>query len=126
MIDGQSLRYRNTPPVWESFQWPNPGAIPGAKISAVTSDGRTVDIVDAPGANGFARMMQLAQVQQREDSSTLTWTVQNVAVTVDMRTQGNSGGGGDWQRGLRLPAVVVGQAPVSTAGEGTQDAEDGA
>lgn len=126
VIDGQSLRYRNTPPVWESFQWPNPGAIPGAKISAVTSDGRTVDIVDAPGANGFARMMQLAQVQQREDSSTLTWTVQNVAVTVDMRTQGNSGGGGDWQRGLRLPAVVVGQAPVSTAGEGTQDAEDGA
>ena len=128
VIDGQTLRYRNTPPVWESFQWPNPGAIPGAKITAVTSDGRSVDVVDAPGANGFARMMQMAQVQQREDSSTLTWNVQNVSVTLDMRTQGHSGGGGDWQRGLRLPAVVVGQqaAASSMAGEGTQEAEDGA
>ena len=130
-IDGQSLRYRNTPPVWESFQWPNPGAVPGAKITAVTSDGRTVDVLDAPGANGFARMMQVAQVQQRDDSSTLTWSAQNVSVTIEMRTQGQSGGGGDWQRGLRLPATVAGQpAPAAAvAGDGsrqTQEADEGA
>ncbi len=131
-IDGQSLRYRNTPPVWESFQWPNPGAVPGAKISAVTSDGRTVDVLDAPGANGFARMMQVAQVQQREDSSTLTWSAQNVTVTIDMRTQGQTGGGGDWQRGLRLPETVAGQARpagasvASDRSQLTQDAEEGA
>ena len=130
-IDGQSLRYRNTPPAWESFQWPNPGAVPGARITAVTSDGRTVEVLDAPGANGFARMMQMAQVQQREDSSTLTWSAQNVSVTIDMRTQGQSGGGGDWQRGLRLPPTVAGQPAPATAvaGEGsqhTQEAEEGA
>lgn len=127
-IDGQTLRYRNTPPVWESFQWPNPGAVAGAKVTAVTGDGRTVEVLDAPGANGFARMMQMAQVQQREDSSTLTWSAQNVSVTVEMRTQGQAGGGGDWQRGLRLPAAVAGQvaAAPTVAGERTQEAEDGA
>ena len=131
-IDGQTLRYRNTPPVWESFQWPNPGVVAGARITAVTGDGRTVEVLDAPGANGFARMMQLAQVQQREDSSTLTWSAQNVSVTVDMRTQGQAGGGGDWQRGLRLPATVAGQAAAAPAmagdgaGQQTQEAEEGA
>ena len=131
-IDGQELRYRNTPPVWESFQWPNPGAVPGATITAVTGDGRTVDVLDAPGVNGFARMMQAARVQQRDDSSTLTWSAHNVSVTVDMRTQGQVGGGGDWQRGLRLPETVAGRATGAPAVAGdahqgqTQDAEDGA
>jgi len=77
-------------------------------------------------------MMQVAQVQQREDSSTLTWSAQNVTVTIDMRTQGQTGGGGDWQRGLRLPETVAGQARpagasvASDRSQLTQDAEEGA
>lgn len=59
------------------------------------------------------------------------WSVQNISVTIDMRTQGQTGGGGDWQRGLRLPAAVAGQPQPATvvAGEGsqhTQEAEEGA
>ncbi len=53
-ISGQTLRYRNTPPQWMTMQWPNAGAVPGAKITAVTSDGRSVEMFNAPGDNGLA------------------------------------------------------------------------
>ncbi len=116
-IDGQVLRYRNTPPEWETFQWPNPGTVPGARISAIASDGRSVEIFNAPGSNGFARLMQAAAIEGGADKSLVTWQEGGVSLTVEMRTvrrAGAGGGDGDWQRGLQLPAVVAG-APLAAA-----------
>lgn len=123
-IDGQVLRYRNTPPAWQTFQWPNPGAVPGAKLVAVASDGRQVELANAPGGNGLARLMGVATQENRDDSSTLTWTKDGVSVSVLMkivrRSGSGTGGSGDWQRGLQLPATVAGNgqkdAPMQDAG----------
>lgn len=128
-IDGRVLRYRNTPPQWETFQYPNPQGIPGTKITAVTSDGRTVDIVDAPGSNGLARMIAAASNERRADSSLLTWSKDGVSISVELRVNNqaqSSGSGGDWKRGLALPATVAGAVPSAdrTAAPAAAPTED--
>ncbi|KLJ02880.1 type VI secretion system membrane subunit TssM [Luteimonas sp. FCS-9] len=128
-IDGQTLRYRNTPPTWTTLQWPNPGSVPGARLLAVAGDGRTVEVFNMPGGNGFARMMGEAKIENRGDNSLLTWTRDGITVSMMMRIirrPGASGGGNDWQRGLQLPALVAGQAAAPPVDEGDADAEGGA
>ncbi|HZW17621.1 MAG TPA: type VI secretion system membrane subunit TssM [Luteimonas sp.] len=125
-IDGQTLRYRNTPPAWQTFQWPNPGAVPGARLVAVTGDGRTVELVNAPGGSGVSRLMGAATQEDRDESSTLTWARDGVSVSVVMRkirSPGSGSGGSDWQNGLQLPATIVGAQPAVAAAEpdGTED-----
>jgi type VI secretion system protein ImpL len=115
-IDGQSLRYRNTPPQWTTMQYPNVGQIPGVKISAVTGDGRTVEVFNAPGTNGFKRLMSEGKYERLDDSSRITWESDGVAVTVEMRIVRRAGAGtdgGDWQRGLQLPETVAGGMPAA-------------
>lgn len=117
-IDGQTLRYRNTPPQWTTMQYPNAGQIPGVKITALTGDGRTVEVFNAPGANGFKRLMSEGKYERLDDSSRITWENQGVAVTVEMRIVRRAGAGsdgGDWQRGLQLPETVAGGTPVPAA-----------
>lgn len=117
-IDGQQLRYRNTPPQWTTMQYPNAGQIPGVKISAVTGDGRTVEVFNAPGSNGFKRLMSEGQYERLDDSSRITWEGSGVAVTVEMRVvrrAGTGSDGSDWQRGLQLPERVAGGPPVAAA-----------
>jgi type VI secretion system protein ImpL len=115
-IDGQTLRYRNTPPQWETFQWPNASGIPGARVSAVTGDGRTIDLINAPGPNGFNRLMQEASITPSMDGHKLTWTNSGTSVSIDIRIVRSpstvSGGSNDWRRGLQLPAQVVGNGPA--------------
>lgn len=117
-IDGQQLRYRNTPPQWETFQWPNPGAVPMARITAVTADGRSVELFNAAGGNALARMIEASSLQAGDDSSRLSWQQEGVTVMVDMRTVqrtgGGAGGDGSWRRGLRLPERVA-SAPAPAA-----------
>ncbi|GAB3052546.1 type VI secretion system membrane subunit TssM [Stenotrophomonas tumulicola] len=116
-IDGQVLRYRNTPPQWTTMQYPNVGAVPGAKINAVTSDGRTVEVFNAPGGNGFTRLMTEGSYENLDEGSRITWSAQGVAVSVEMRIvrrPGAAAEGGDWQRGLQLPETVAG-APATPA-----------
>src|SRR5690606_19131836 len=60
-IDGQSTRYRNMAPAWVNFVWPNPTGTPGVRITGVTVDGRTVEILNEPGRFGLTRMFELAQ-----------------------------------------------------------------
>ncbi|UKE68203.1 type VI secretion system membrane subunit TssM [Xanthomonas cerealis pv. cerealis] len=112
-IDGQTLRYRNTPPQWMTMQWPNAGAVPGAKITAVTSDGRSVEMFNAPGKNGLKRLLTAAAKESLDDvTRRFTWSDQGVSISVQLRIVQNAdtaaGGGGDWQRGLQLPATVAG------------------
>lgn len=109
-IDGQQLRYRNTPPQWETFQWPNPGAVPMARISAITADGRSLEMFNAAGGNALALLIEAATVQQGRESSRLSWEVEGVTVMIDMRTVRRAGAAsndGSWRRNLRLPERIT-------------------
>lgn len=116
-IDGQSLRYRNTPPQWVTMQYPNIGQVPGAKITAVTSDGRTVEVFSAPGSNGFDRLMSSGTFEKLDGSTRVTWNGSGVSVAVEMRVVRRAGAGSDgsdWQRGLQLPVTVAGGVPAAS------------
>ncbi|OXC80444.1 type VI secretion system membrane subunit TssM [Caballeronia sordidicola] len=140
-IDGQQLRYRNTPPQWTNFVWPNPQGTPGAHLSATTFDGRTVELVNEPGRYGLEKLINAAQRKRRPDGTfDLTWTQGSVSISVSMRIissaqaagaggGGSSGNSGDQPqrqslRGLQLPSSVADVAaaagrtavPVAPAG----------
>lgn len=115
-IDGQQLRYRNTPPSWSNMVHPGPQGVSGARVSAVTFDGRTVELFNQPGQFGLQRLFEAAQ-RKRKDNGVfeLRWTAQNVSVAVDLKivSSPQSTGGGQSQaqgfRGLRLPPAIVGR-----------------
>jgi type VI secretion system protein ImpL len=73
-IDGQQLRYRNTAAVWTPFVWPHPGGSPGARITGVSLDGRTVELLNVPGRFGLQRMFETAERRKLPDGShELSW-----------------------------------------------------
>jgi type VI secretion system protein ImpL len=115
------MRYRNTPPQWTNFVWPNPSGSPGATLNATTFDGRTLQLVNEPGRYGLEKLINSAQRKRRPDGTfDLSWTQGNVTVAVSMRiisTSQASGSSSDAPqqqslRGLRLPSSV---ADVSAA-----------
>lgn len=127
-IDGQVLRYRNTPPQPMTMQYPNPTGAPGARITAVSTDGRTITVFDGPGRQGLSKLFQAAKTEGAGDSTyNMTWSTDSISVPVQMRIvqkpSDNGGGGSDWQKGLQLPATVAGspaaapapQAPAASA-----------
>lgn len=127
-IDGQQLRYRNTPPQWTNFVWPNPQGSPGATLSATTFDGRTVQLVNEPGRYGLEKLINSAQRKRRPDGTfDLTWVQGSVNVSVTMRiisTSQPTGGGGDQPqqqslRGLQLPSSIA-DASAGAAQNATQ------
>ncbi|WDD96176.1 type VI secretion system membrane subunit TssM [Burkholderia sp. FERM BP-3421] len=115
-IDGQQLRYRNTPPQWTNFVWPNPQGSAGATLTATTFDGRTLQIVNEPGRYGLEKLINSAQRKRRPDGTfDLTWTQGNVTLSVTMRiisTSQPTASSGDAPqqqslRGMRLPSSVA-------------------
>ena len=121
-IDGQQLRYRNTAASWTNFFWPNPGGVPGVRISAVTNDGRTVEIFNEPGAFGLERLFSQAKRERTADGNNqLSWTKDGQTVTIWLRVisqpgaQGTGARGRSGMLGLQLPSRVVGNAPVAPA-----------
>jgi type VI secretion system protein ImpL len=123
-IDGQQLRYRNTPPQWTNFVWPNPAGTPGATLSATTYDGRTIQLVNEPGRYGLEKLINSAQRKRNADGTfDLIWTQGSATVSVSMRiistSQPTSASGDAPQqqtlRGLHLPSSIaqVG-APAAT------------
>jgi type VI secretion system protein ImpL len=136
-IDGQVLRYRNTAPVWTDMLWPVVTGQPGARITGVTLDGRTVEVLSAPGRFGLEKMFELAQRKRLPDgASELTWTSGGQSVTVHLRVisapgatasaETNRAGGSastppsptnTGLRGLVLPDVIAGaEGPVTPGG----------
>jgi type VI secretion system protein ImpL len=130
-IDGQKLRYRNTAANWEQFVWPNPSGVAGARVSAVTNDGRTVDILNEPGRFALTKMFEQAKRKSLPGKVTeLSWASGANVVTIHLRvisepgssapppasSGGGAGGGAATPapvaaaglRGARLPALVVG------------------
>jgi type VI secretion system protein ImpL len=131
-IDGQQLRYRNTPPQWTNFVWPNPSGSPGATLSATTFDGRTIQLVNEPGRYGLEKLINSAQRKREPDGTfDLSWTQGAVTVAVSMRiistSQPSSGAGDAPQqqslRGLHLPSSV---ADVSAAANSVNATQAGA
>lgn len=117
-IDGQQMRYRNTPPQWHTFQLPGQG-VPGVQISAVTGDGRTVQVFDAAGDAATSAMFDAAnKTSLGKQHYKLTWERNGARVAVELRivssVQSNSGSGESI--GLQLPKLVAGAAPAASAG----------
>lgn len=126
-IDGQQLRYRNTPPQWVNFVWPNAQGAPGARITATTFDGSVVEIVNEPGRFGLERLIATAQRTANADGSfNMSWGKSNVTVPVKLRiisnaqapgAGGSEPGGSQGLRNLRLPSSVVGASPESSSAQ---------
>ncbi|GAB2627493.1 type VI secretion system membrane subunit TssM [Novilysobacter erysipheiresistens] len=117
-IDGQQMRYRNTPPQWTTFQLPGQG-VPGVRITAVTGDGRTVDVFTHAGDGAMAQMYAAAEKKALgKQHYQLTWTGGGASVSVELRIvsviQPNSGSND--ALGLQLPALVAGATPVPSSG----------
>ncbi|RPE80248.1 type VI secretion system membrane subunit TssM [Vulcaniibacterium tengchongense] len=120
-IDGQQLRYRNTPPQWTTFQYPGPQGAPGVRVEAVTADGRTVEVFSAPGRNGMSRLYSAAerrsvgeghfQLTLRKDDVEVGFELRIVSAPQSNASQGNG------LRGLKLPEVVAGPAPTPPAAQ---------
>ncbi|MFZ3290008.1 MAG: type VI secretion system membrane subunit TssM [Telluria sp.] len=121
-IDGQQLRYRNTPPAWTNMVHPGPGAVQGARISAVTFDGRTVELFNQAGQFGLKRMIDAA-ASKRKDGGVfeLRWASGAVAVALDLKIVSSADASGSGEasargrgfHGLRLPETIVGQPAVA-------------
>lgn len=124
-IDGQQLRYRNTPPQWTNFVWPNAQGAPGARVSATTFDGRTVELVNEPGHFGLERLLNTAQRARQPDGSfALLWARDGVDVSVRLRVvQSTQAGAGDSPQGRGLRGITL---PLSVAQAGPSPAAAGA
>ena len=121
-IDGQQLRYRNTQTQWTNFVWPNPQGVPGAKITALTFDGKSVEVANQPGRFGLERLINSA-TRKKKDGGVfeLTWIGGGASVAVDLKiissaqVSGAASGAGTTAnlRGMKLPETIAGAAPVS-------------
>ena len=121
-IDGQQLRYRNTPPAWVNMVHPGPQGSSGVKISAVAFDGRTVELFSEPGPAAIERMLATADKKRLGPGlAELRWSAGNVTVGITLKVVSNAAtSGGDAQasrgfNGLRLPESIVGRAAVPPA-----------
>ncbi|MES2150767.1 MAG: type VI secretion system membrane subunit TssM [Pseudomonadota bacterium] len=126
-IDGQRLRYRNTAPAWTNMVHPSPQGVPGARITAVTVDGREVELFNEAGQFGLKRMIDAATRKRKEGGVfELRWSAANVTVAVDLKivssadTAADSGAAARGFAGLSLPDTIVGRvdsgATVEKAG----------
>lgn len=118
-IDGQLLRYRNTAADWSNFVWPASNGAPGAKITGVTNDGRSVELTNNPGRSGLERLIGGAQRERQADGSfILSWSNDGAQVSIALRiisspqATGNdkaaASTAGSSLRGLKLPQTIAG------------------
>lgn len=110
VIDGQTLRYRNTQPEWMTMVWPNRAGVAGVRLTGITHDGKTVEFLNEPGNGGLNRFMELAEKRRLDNRVTeLTWANGTHKVALHLRV-------------LRLPgetpAPAAGTTPAARAGGG--------
>ena len=125
-IDGQQLRYRNTPPQWAHMVHPGPNGVQGARITATGVDGRSVDVFNQPGPQGLKMMIDAAARQRREGGGfELRWTSGTVTVAMGLKIISTPDSGdsepeppapGQRFKGMQLPETVVGAPAVAVAG----------
>jgi type VI secretion system protein ImpL len=115
-IDGQILRYRNGTQKWVNFFWPNSAGEPGVKITAITYDGRSIEVFSEPGRYGLEKMISSAKKERRSDGAfEMTWANGDNQVKVNLRIISSPYATGDGSsraqglRGMRLPSVIAGE-----------------
>jgi type VI secretion system protein ImpL len=113
-IAGQQLRYRNTAPAWTNMVHPGPQGVHGARISAVTVDGRTVELFSETSDQGLKKMIDAATKKKKDGGVfELRWTSGPATVALDLKIVSNpdapAAPQGQGFRGLRLPASIVGR-----------------
>ncbi|QBI04867.1 type VI secretion system membrane subunit TssM [Pseudoduganella albidiflava] len=119
-IDGQQLRYRNTPPQWASMVHPGTQGVPGARVTAVAFDGRTVELFSEAGQFGLKRLIEAAEKKRKEGGvHELRWRAEGLSIAVDLRITSSPAVASDAASpqqgftGMRLPETIVGGAPVA-------------
>lgn len=126
-INGQSLRYRNTPPEWKPFVWDGSQTNPVATISAVTYDGRTVMIQNLSGADALKKLFAAAKgTKDANGVYTLTWSQDAIAVTVHLQlvSGAQTNADGSQKHGLQgtsLPSTVAGSEPADGSARPTTE-----
>ena len=118
-VDGQVLRYRQGAASWTNYVWPGPGS-PGARVTALTYDGRTVELLNEPGRFGLEKMINAAQRRKVDgEAFELAWSQGEHTVKVRLRIISNAAptdagaapaasGGAAAGRPGALPALVAG------------------
>lgn len=121
-IDGQQLRYRNTPAQWTNMVHPGTQGASGARITAVAFDGRSIEVFNEPGQFGLKRMIDAAAKQKRDGGVfELRWTSGAITVAMGLKivsSPDTTGGGAPQEqglRGMRLPETIVGAPPATIA-----------
>lgn len=117
-VDGQSLQYHGGSAQWVDFVWPGSQLKPGAHISAVTKEGRSVDIVDFPGPLGLRKLVDSAYRVKHDDGTfDLSWSAEGVVISVGLHLISEASHTGHTAgaplQGTMLPTRVVGSATDS-------------
>jgi type VI secretion system protein ImpL len=121
-IDGQRMNFElGGVQQWTNFIWPNPGAIPGVRITGLDLEGNTLTIFEAPGEYGVNKLIDTAQRRPIAGGFEMTWknnSSPSASVTMNFRLiSGNSGGNvgsGRSYAGLQLVDTVVTNRAVKT------------
>jgi len=120
-IDGQQLRWKGQPQPWVHMSWPNPAGVPGAKITAITPEGRNVVVLDEPGHFGLKKMIDAAQRKRKPDGAfELAWQAGGVTVNANLKVLASAPAPAAAQaaqpssgfKRLRLPATITAPAAV--------------
>jgi type VI secretion system protein ImpL len=122
-IDGQQVRYRNTPAQWANMVHPSQQGAPGARITAISFDGRSVEVFNEPGQFGLKRMIDAAAKQKRDGGVfELRWSSGAITVAMGLKIISSPESSGDAAapqdqgfRGMRLPESIVGAQVVVAA-----------
>lgn len=121
-IDGQQLRYRNTQAGWNNFVWPNAQGTPGARIVAITFDGRSIEVVNEPGRFGLERLLSTASRKRKEDGVfELSWNNGGTSVAVNLKlisspqATNTPAGASTGYRGMSLPQSIIATAAAPDA-----------
>ena len=104
-IDGQQMRYRNGVARWVRMAWPGSGT-PGARVSGVTHDGRTIEFFSEPGRFGLEKLINAAQRHRIDNGGfELRWAQGAQAVSVQLKIISNA-------------AATVAASPPAAGGAG--------
>ncbi|MCD2518431.1 type VI secretion system membrane subunit TssM [Massilia sp. G4R7] len=128
-IDGQALRWRGQAQPWVHMAWPSSFGTPGARITAITPQGRSVTLLNEPGRTGLKSMIESSSRKKKDGGVfELTWSNEGVSVSANLKVIGTRkpaaapapapGANSAGFKRLRLPDTVVAApaAIIATAG----------
>jgi len=77
-IDGQTLRYRNGPQPWQTFNWPG-NDTQGARIQVIANNGTVSTVSNQPGRMGLMRMFgeSARTLDSNMSSGQMEWRFRN-------------------------------------------------